>query len=193
MEREKKMTKAKVNDESLDLTQIITMSEAMFTAWNADALAGAGEAAAYGQEPEMRVAWHAQKPLEAMLDGVSKALDGSTYNGNKRRGANDYLELMLNQARRMNDAGELLDAEMTDQAGAARFTKKGEQLNDRIQDMKTFIDMLTGIRDVIETAYTIAANGEEYRTPAQRQAVYQQNEAAQAASDQQLKAIFGIS
>lgn len=177
-----------------DLTKITLIAEDAFRSRNWKALqeqSDEHDAFDTGQElTEIRPHWHFARPLESILDGFHKALNGSEWNGRKRKGLVDYrADLVRGLTAKMPDAATI------QQYGGNAVTAMENQpeamaLVDAIQHQDTLVAMVSQALSIVNEAYTVASNGEEYKNPQQRAAEYAKRDEVQAQQTAQIDALL---
>ncbi len=182
---------------TLDLYTLTLMSEDAFRTRNRvalDAEAPQGDVFDTGQDTvEVKPHWHYARPLESILDGMHKALHGSEYNGRKRKGAVDYRQDLVNALIRKipllqqgGDAGADTGALIK----AAEQDRSVRDIIDAIGHQDHLIAFMKDMQAAALAAYEVSSNGEEYNTPQQRMAAYQQAEKAQTVTAAQIDALL---
>ncbi len=120
--------------------------------------------------------WHWVRPLQSVMDGLHKALHGSTWNGRTSKGAIALRDDLVQSAQRRMPAQKLIDSLGGDVLEALKADPDAFAVFQSISDQELLIDALQSMFDTARQAYEVVSNGADYQAPAERSAAYANRE-----------------
>ena len=129
-----------------------------------------------GTEVEFKPHWHWARPMQGVLDGLHKALHGSTWNGRTAKGAIALRDDLVQAAQRRMPAKEVIDSLGGDVLAALRADPNAFAVFQSISDQELLVDALQSMFDTARQAYEVVSNGADYQAPAERSAAYAERE-----------------
>lgn len=140
---------------------------------------------------EFKAHWHYASPVQSLLDGVHKALNGSEWNGRKTKGAITYRSDLIDALDRRMPQADVVKSYGGDVLRAVRGTPEANALLTAIAEQDALIEWFKKVEQVAADAYCTLSNGEVYAPPAARAEAYgkrDQEAAAKRASVETLLA-----